>query len=186
MKMTGRRRAGQGPRVGGPFAAPATQSVRVAQQQGHVVFVWGNPLAGASTALQILHEASRTRTALIDGTQPGWQEEVQQAVDEGVIALVDGTLNSPEDVQQLFDSGFVSAAGGIIVRLWTSDEEALRRADATERELTQDQLLTFRKKVAGIQARINLLSMPNSMIPNEFGSLDMAIGELARRGGVTS
>ena len=150
------------------------------------MFAFGNPQAGTTQALEILHEASRTKTVLIDGTKAGWKDEAREAVDAGAVALVDGKVRSSMDIQDLFDSGLVGPGGGSLIRFWSTDGEAQRRASEGSKEVTQAELDKFRDMAARLDARIQKLGLPYYMIPNEFGALETAVGELARRAGVTS
>lgn len=168
-----RKRPGQGPRVGGPFAqAPAAAAT------GHVVVVFGGPKSGVSQALQVLHEESRTQTVLLDGRDEDWMDHAEAAVAQGAIVLVDA---AKPDAQALYDRGLVIPGSGALVRMWTSKEEAQRRAGEEDVSEAVD---AFVQEVKDLDRHTQILGMPFFMIPNERYWLDAAIGELARRAGI--
>ena len=192
-KQTKRKR-GEGPRVGGPFSTtnevpipePMNRTLEASQvTDPRVMIVFGSPLSGVSEALQVLHEVSRMGTNLVRGGD--WLDAAQQSLDGGnAVTLVDASALCAEHVQDAYDRRLVYPGSGALVRLWSSPEEALRRAQAKGRsDVTRDSINDWGKGILGLEDRIHKLSLPYFMVPNEYGRLDNTIAELARRAGIT-
>jgi hypothetical protein len=148
-----------------------------------IIVVYGGALSGVSTALKILHEESTTPTCLVEADEDGrWLEDVSD-VGEGSVVLVDGTkwLKSHDNLQALYDRKLVSPSSGLLVRLWTNDNEVIRRAKEAGREVSPK---LESRRCSGLDSHIHKLSMPFTMVPNEPYSLDQAIKEIALKAGI--
>lgn len=199
-KRGGRRtklKRGQGPQVGGPFCESpdvTTNELVVREpveieslqvQEPRVIVVFGSPLSGVTEALQILHEVCRTNTNLVCSTD--WLNEAEKSRDEGCpVTLVDASVQDAE-VQDAYDRRLVCPGSGALIRLWSSTEEALRRAREKGRsDVTADSISEWGKNILGLEDHIHTLNLPYFMVPNEYGHLANTIAELARHAGINN
>lgn len=194
-----KRKRGEGPRVGGPFAPNSTgtdtdvitngeptkvESLQMSEPR--VIVIFGSPLSGVTEALQILHEVSRTSTNLVCGTD--WIDEAEKSRDSGCpVTLVDAPVSLAE-AQDAYDRRLVCPGSGALVRLWSSPEEILRRAREKGRnEVTKENLDKWTQNIQGLENYvIHTLQLPYFMVPNEFGRLTNTIAELAQRAGISN
>ena len=189
-----KRKRGEGPRVGGPFAQESGSELVVPEpmtvenlQVGdpRVIVVFGSPLSGVTEALQVLHEVSRVDTDLVCGED--WLDVAEKSRDSGrAVTLVDASVCSA-DAQSAYDRRLVYPGSGALIRLWSSAEEALRRAREKGRsDVTRDTLDQWGKNILDLEERIHKLSLPYFMVPNEYGRLANTVAELAHRAGISN
>lgn len=147
-----------------------------------VAAVFGLPMSGSSSAIDVLIDASETEMVKLAGLD---EKEVNEALKEGAqVVFLDPFVPSVENVQKLYDMTLFQPADRILVRFWSPDEVLVKRAEVNDRkDVTLEALDELRQDLLPVEEHIRRLSLDYYMIPNE-GDFAYAIANLARRVGV--
>lgn len=164
------------------FSQHKPKRISSANDVNRVVVVFGLPLSGTTSSIKCLMEASETPTALVLGLD---EAEIRQHLRDGIkVVFVDDFEPTVENVQELNDTRLVSPAGGVLVRMWSSDEDILARAEVLGRDdVTPDYLAELRHDLLPVEDRIRELSQNFYTIPNGLNFAE-TVANLARRSGL--
>lgn len=166
---------------------PAPTKKQAAPSRAHLICVVGAPGVGKSTVCTIFSQASQSSLQVLPDAQSSGigalLPRIEQAIDGGNTVLLDGAPTSADDLQLLVDEGFLDAAKGAVVRLWTDDELLqLRRRQAGRPVLAEDELKTFYDFVSALEEKCRQHDLHYCVVTN--GDPLHCVVELARIAGV--
>lgn len=164
------------------FQRPKRAKKTKASQSPRVAVVFGQPLAGTSSAIRCLMDASKTKTALVHGLD---EAEIREHLRSGVeVVFVDDFEPTAASVQFLNDTNLVSPMNGKLVQIWSAPEDIMARGRIAKRaEITPEYLLEYRASIEEMEERVNILRTPYHVIYNGM-DLSATVANLAEVAGI--
>jgi len=157
---------------------------KIANPGKRVIVVFGPPASGVSTMLDVLKESSESSIAIVPYHDTSSMQMVEAALNIADIVMVDvdGGMLGERDVQEFVDNGYISAAHGAVIRIYTDYDNCLTRADKRPGYITKKDLELWDKEVLPIEAKIRFHNLPYFMLPNH--DLEEGVRLLALRSNI--
>jgi len=153
---------------------------------GQVVIVFGPPGVGTSTVVDCLAHATSRPNIIVPYCDSWSREALVRVVDNNpnltVFADVDGGLIAPEDVQGFVDDGLLHLGSGLLVRLYSPNEDILERARERVGYIDEMDLKEWNENIRHVEDVIRLHTLQYYMVPNI--DLVEAVKQVALRAGI--
>lgn len=158
--------------------------IKTAGTGKRVILVYGPPSSGVSTMLEVLKSASETPMVVVPFMGSYCYPHIEEALLHNDIVFLDveGGMIDGEDIQELVDSGFMSAANGAVIRVDASPEDCLERGKEREGYVNADDLREWNDSIAPIEEAVHRHSIPYFMLAND--ELEESVGVLALRANI--